>query len=226
MDGFRLGVEVYGVTNPQFCGAQGEYAVAAAGMIAPKPKNLSHLGAASVPVIATTAHQMLFEYAGAKQGDTVIITGAAGNVGAYAVQLALHAGVHVVAVARPADDEYLRGLGAQVIVDSSSAVTLPEVDAVLDTVGGSTVERCAGAIKPGGKLVSIVSQSLPKRPGIQSIFFYAEVTTERLRILSKLFEEGILSARTGSVLPLAQARAAHQMLAGAPHKPGKIVLQV
>jgi len=96
----------------------------------------------------------------------------------------------------------------------------------LDTVGGSTVERCADAIRPGGKLVSIVSQSLPKRPGIQSIFFYAEVTTERLRILSKLFEEGSLSARTGSVLPLAQARAAHQMLAGAPHRPGKIVLQV
>ena len=116
--GFRVDNEVYGVTNPQFCGAQAEYAVASAGMIAPKSKRLSHIDAASAAVIAVTAYQMLFEYAGAKQGDTVMITGAAGNVGAYAVQLALQAGVHVVAVARPADDLFLRSLGAQIIVDS------------------------------------------------------------------------------------------------------------
>jgi NADPH:quinone reductase-like Zn-dependent oxidoreductase len=138
------------------------------------------------------------------------------------VQLALQAGVHVVAVARPADDAVLRRLGAQIIVDSSGTETLPEVEAVLDTVGGRTVS----AIKPGGKLVSVVSEPVPERPNIQSIFFYAEVTTERLRTLSKLFEDGSISARTGSILPLAQARVAHEMLAGAPHKSGKIVLQV
>ena len=224
--GFRVDDEVYGVTNPQFCDAQAEYAVASARMIAPKPRNLSNLDAASAPVIAVTAYQMLFEYAGAKPGDTVMITGAAGNVGAYAVQLALHAGVHVVAVARPADDEALRRLGARIIVDSSGTEILPEVEAVLDTVGGHTVERCVRAIKPGGKLVSVVSESLPERPDIQSIFFYAEVTIERLRTLSSLFEEGSISARIGSILPLAQARVAHEMLGGAPHKPGKIVLQV
>lgn len=224
--GFRIGDEVYGVTNPQFCGAQAEYAVALAGMIAAKPNNLSHLDAASAPVIAVTAWQMLFEYAGAKQGDTVMITGAAGNVGAYAVQLALQAGVHVVAVARPGDEAFLRGLGVQSIVDFSGTASLPEVEAVLDTVGGSTVERCVNAIKPGGKLVSVVSESLPQRPDIQSIFFYAAITTERLQTLSRLFEGGKISARTGSILPLTQARVAHEMLAGAPHKRGKIVLQV
>jgi NADPH:quinone reductase-like Zn-dependent oxidoreductase len=224
--GFSVGDEVYGVTNPQFCGAQAEYAVASAGMIAQKPKSLSNLDAASAPVIAVTAYQMLFEYAGAKQGDTVMITGAAGNVGAYAVQLALHAGVHVVAVARPGDNTVLRRLGAQIIFDSSGTETLPEVVAVLDTVGGHTVERCVSAIKPGGKLVSVVSEVRSERPDIQSIFFYAEVTTERLRTLSKLFEDGSISARIGSILPLAQARIAHEMLAGAPHKPGKIMLQV
>jgi NADPH:quinone reductase-like Zn-dependent oxidoreductase len=224
--GFRVDDEVYGVTNSQFCDAQAEYAVASAGMIAPKPKRLSNLDAASAPVIAVTAYQMLFEYAGAKQGDTVMITGAAGNVGAYAVQMALQAGVRVVAVARPADDAVLRRLGAQISVDSSGTETLPEVDAVLDTVGRHTVERCVSAIKPGGKLVSVVSEFLPKRPDVQSIFFYAEVTTERLRTLSNLFEDGSISARTGSILTLAQARVAHEMLAGAPHKPGKIVLQV
>lgn len=224
--GFSVGDEVYGVTNPQFCGAQAEYAVASAGMIAQKPKSLSNLDAASAPVIAVTAYQMLFEYAGAKQGHTVMITGAAGNVGAYAVQFALHAGVHVVAVARPGDNAFLRRLGAQAIFDPSGTETLPEVEAVLDTVGGHTVERCVSAIKPGGKLVSVVSEVRSDRPDIESIFFYAEVTTERLRTLSKLFEDGSISARIGSILPLAQARIAHEMLAGAPHKPGKIMLQV
>jgi NADPH:quinone reductase-like Zn-dependent oxidoreductase len=223
---FTVGDQVYGVTNPQFCGAQAEYAVASAGMIAPRPKSLSDLDAASAPVIAVTAYQMLFEYAGAKQGDTVMITGAAGNVGAYAVQLALHAGVQVAAVARPADEPMLRRLGAPLILDSGGTETLPEVDAVLDTVGGRTVERCVSAIKPGGRLVSVVSDSLPQKPDIQSIFFYAEVTTERLRTLSKLFDDGSIFARTGSILPLAEARAAHDMLAGAAHKPGKIMLRV
>jgi len=223
---FRVDDEVYGVTNPQFCGAQAECAVASAGMIAPKPKNLSNLDAASAPVIAVTAYQMLFEYAVAKPGDTVMITGAAGNVGAYAVQLALKAGVQVVAVARPGDDPVLHRLGAQIIVDSSGTETLPEVEAVLDTVGGDTAERCVSAIRPGGKFVSVVSKPVPERPDIESIFFYAEVTTERLRVLSNLFEDGRISARTGSILPLAQARVAHEMLAGASHKPGKIVLQL
>lgn len=224
--GVKVGDEVYGVTNPQFCGAQAECAVASSAMIAAKPKRLADLDAASAPVIAVTAYQMLFEHAGANPGDTVMITGAAGNVGAYAVQLALHAGVHVVAVARPHDEAMLRGLGAQVIVDPDGKETLPQVNAVLDTVGGNVVERCAGAIRPGGRLVSVVSQQLPQRAGVQSVFFYAEVTTERLRILSRLFEDGSITARVGSVLPLAQARVAHQMLAGAPHKPGKIVLQL
>ena len=224
--GFRVDDEVYGVTNPQFCGAQAEYAVASDRMIALKPKSLSNLDAASAPVIAVAAYQMLFEHAGAKQGDAVMITGAAGNVGAYAVQLALQAGVHVVAMARPADDAVLRRLGVQIVVDSSGTETLPEVEAVLDTVGGHTAERCVSAIKLGGKLVSVVSKIVPERPDIQSIFFYAEVTTERLRTLSTLFEDGSITTRTGSILPLAQARVAHEMLAGAPHKPGKIVLQV
>jgi NADPH:quinone reductase-like Zn-dependent oxidoreductase len=226
VNGFKVGNEVYGVTNPQFCGAQAEYAVASAGMLAPKPKSLNNLDAASAPVIAVTAYQMLFECAAAKPGDTVMITGAAGNVGAYAVQLVLQAGVRVVAVARPSNDSMLRGLGAQLIVDSDGTETLPQVAALLDTVGGHTVERCVNAVKPGGKLISVVSDSKPQRQDIQSIFFYAEVTTERLRALSKLFDNGSITARTGSILPLTEARVAHDMLAGAPHKPGKIMLQV
>lgn len=84
---FCIGDDVYGVTNAQFCGAHAEFAVASAGMVAKKPRSLSHLEAASVPVVAVTAWQMLFEYAHVAAGQSVLILGAGGNVGAYAVQI-------------------------------------------------------------------------------------------------------------------------------------------
>jgi NADPH:quinone reductase-like Zn-dependent oxidoreductase len=223
---FEPADEVYGVTNPQFCGAQAEFAVALAGMVAPKPQSLNHVEAASAPVIAVTAWQMLFQYAQVVRGQTVMVIGAAGNVGAYAVQMAVDAGIHVVAVARPDDEDLLRSLGVKSIIDSSKPAfekDLPHVDAVLDTVGGSTVQRCIGALKPGGKLVTSVStQSMPQG----AIFFYVEVSTARLQTLTTLFDAGKIKPRVGSVLPLSQARQAQEMLAGVPHKPGKIVLEI
>lgn len=228
--GLSAGDEVYGVTNPQFCGAQAEYAVARAGMVAPKPKGLDFLHAASAPVIAVSAWQMLFEYAQVKKGTAVMILGAAGNVGAYAAQMALDAGLSVVAVARARDEQLLHGLGVENIVDPDAPnfeKGLPPVDVILDTVGASMLGRCLGAVKAGGKVVSLVlSEPLPQRSDVQVIFFYAEVTTSRLKSLNTLFEDGRISARVGTVLPLAEAREAHLMLAGAPHKPGKIVLRL
>jgi NADPH:quinone reductase-like Zn-dependent oxidoreductase len=218
--------EVYGVTNPQFCGAQAEFAVAAAGMVARKLQSLNHVEAASAPVIAVTAWQMLFEYAQAMRGQTVIIVGAAGNVGAYAVQMAVDAGIHVVAVAHLDDEGLLRSLGVQSVIDSSKPAfekDLPQVAAILDTVGGSTFQRCIAALKPGGKLVtSVATQPLPAG----AVFFYAEVTTARLKTITTLFDAGRIRTRVGSVLPLSDARQAQEMLAGATHKPGKIVLEI
>ena len=90
-----------------------------------------------------------------------MVVGAAGNVGAYAVQMAVDAGIHVVAIAHLADEDLLRSLGVKSIIDSRkpgySSRTLPQVDAILDTVGGSTLQRCAAALKPGGKLVTSIS---------------------------------------------------------------------
>src|SRR5581483_2563220 len=105
---FKTGDEVYGVTNAQFVDAQAEYAVADAHMIALKPKRLNHLQGASVPVVAVTAWQMLFEHARLERGQSVMVLGAAGNVGAYAVQFAAHAGFDVVAVAGLKDGAYVR----------------------------------------------------------------------------------------------------------------------
>ncbi len=223
---FAPGDEVYGVTNSQFCGAQAEFAVATAGTIAPKPESLNHLEAASAPVIAVTAWQMLFQYAEAMRGQTVMVVGAAGNVGAYAVQMAVDAGIHVVAIAHLDDERLLHSLGVQTVIDSSEPAfekDLPQVDAILDTVGGNTFQRCVAALKPGGKLVtSVATRPLPAG----AVFFYAEVTTARLRTIATLFDAGRIKARVGSVLPLSEARQAQDMLAGAPHKPGKIVLEI
>ena len=218
--------EVYGVTNPQFCGAQAEFAVARAGMVARKPQSLNHLEAASAPVIAVTAWQMLFQYVQAMRGRTVVVVGAAGNVGAYAVQMAVDDGIHVVAIAHLDDEDLLRSLGAKSIIDSNNPAfekDLPQVDAILDTVGGSTFERSVAALKPGGNLVtSVGTQPLPAG----AVFFYAEVTTARLQTLTTLFDAGRITTRVGSVLPLSEARQAQDMLAGTPHKPGKIVLEI
>lgn len=227
---FRAGDPVYGVTNPQFIGAQADYAVCQAGMIALRPRGLNDLEAASAPVIAVTAWQMLFEYGDAKPGQTVLIVGAAGNVGAYAVQMAIASGINVVAVARKRDEQVLRELGASVIVDSEApdfAREIPRVDALLDLVGGEMVQQCVGALKPNGKLISAVSDQIAtQRDDVKPVFFYADVTTARLRKLTEMFDSGKIRAKVGSVLALEEARRAHEMLAGAPHERGKIMLRV
>ena len=117
VSGFKVGDEVYGATNEQFSGAYAEYALASARMMAQKPRTLSFIEAASAPIVTVTAWQMLFDYARVTAGQTVLIHGAAGNVGAYAVQLAKLSGLHVVATAGSIDFDYVRSLGAERVMD-------------------------------------------------------------------------------------------------------------
>jgi NADPH:quinone reductase-like Zn-dependent oxidoreductase len=232
VSGFKLGDEVYGATNQQFSGAYAQYAVPLAGMMAQKPNTLNFIEAASAPVVTVTAWQMLFDYARVTVGQTVLIHGAAGNVGAYAVQLARHAGLQVVATAASAHLDYVRGLGAQKVVDYKSErfeESVTGVDVVLDTVGGDTQQRSLRLLKRGGILVSSVSsvpEAMQKRYGIRAAYFIVEVTTARLNKITELFDSGKLVTDVGSVLPLEEARIAHEMLGGAPHKRGKIVLTI
>jgi NADPH:quinone reductase-like Zn-dependent oxidoreductase len=98
---------------------------------------------------------------------------------------------------------------------------------VVDTVGGDTRERAVTVLKPGGILVTVVSTDfVPSRSDIRSAFFYAEVTTARFSTISRLLENGKVVPQVGSIMPLADVRTAHEMLAGAPHQRGKIMLQV
>ncbi|HEU5400578.1 MAG TPA: NADP-dependent oxidoreductase [Terriglobales bacterium] len=222
----KPGDEVFGVTNKQFVGAYAEYAVASAQMVAVKPRSLSFVEAASVPVVAVTAYQMLFDHARLRSAQSVLIHGAAGNVGAYAVQLARQAQLQVFATAGPADLDYVRGLGAEMVVNYKTTEfedVVPLVDAVLDTVGGETQQRSFRALKPGGIVVSVISPP-PKHVGFRSEFFLVDVTATRLDTLAQLLDSRKLTTDVGTVLPLEEARKAHEMLAGAPHKRGKIVL--
>ena len=229
----RVGDQVYGVTNPQFVGAYAEYALASAGMVSNKPTSLTHVEAASVPVVAVTAWQALFDHAHLKAGQTVVIHGAAGNVGSYAVQLAQHAGVQTVVTASTGDVSAVRNLGANTVIDYRTQRFEEEVqsaDAVIDLVGGETQDRSFQVLRRGGKLISAVSrpdQDLAKRYGVEATFFLVDVTSQYLTKIARFIDGGKLRTNVGAVLPLADAREAHLMLERVrPHPKGKIVLDV
>jgi NADPH:quinone reductase-like Zn-dependent oxidoreductase len=226
-----VGEQVYGVTNPQFVGAYAEYALASAAMIATKPVSLSYIEAASVPVVAVTARQALFDHAQLMKGQTVVIHGAAGNVGAYAVQLARRAGLHTIATAAASDAASVCAFGADKVIDYRTEPFEDKVrgaDAVIDLVGGDTQRRSFQVLRRGGKLISAVSrpdEDLARRSGIEAAFFLVKVTTEDLAEIADLIDDGKLRTQVGAVLPLADARQAHLMLEGLqPHPKGKIVL--
>lgn len=229
----KPGDAVFGVTNPQFTGAYAEYALAAAGMIAAKPKRLGDAEAASVPVVAVTAQQALFAQAKLEAGQTVLIHGAAGNVGAYAVQMARKAGLQVIATAGIGDVEAVRALGAHQVIDfrrDRFEDSAKDIDAVIDLVGGEVQTRSFAVLKQGGALVSAVSkpdQNLATQHGVRALFFLVDVTTAALDRIADMIDAGDLSVKVGAILPLADARVAHEMLEGTRPKPGgKIVLSV
>jgi NADPH:quinone reductase-like Zn-dependent oxidoreductase len=228
---FRPGDEVYGVTNDAFEGAYAEYALATATMLARKPKRIGFDEAASVPVVASTAWQMLFDYGALDSSKRVLVHGAAGNVGAYAVQMTKGVGREVLATAFTDDVDYVQALGADVVIDVQktefdSAAT--DIDLVIDTVGGETQRRSFAVLKRGGVLVSSVAapdQELAARHAVRAVFFLVNVTSEGLGRLAQMIDDGRLTTSVGEVLPLSRASVAHEMLAGRPHRRGKVVLR-
>ncbi|GGF17795.1 quinone oxidoreductase [Youhaiella tibetensis] len=223
---------VFGVTNPRFVGAQAEYAVCQSRSVQRKPAGLGHIEAAAIPVVAVTAWSMVFDYGAIQLGQRVLVHGAAGNVGAYAVQMAKAAGAQVVATCFSADVARVEALGADDVIDVSVepfAGRVKYADVVLDTVGGVTQTASFDILVPGGRLVSSVSppdQALAAEHRVKADFFLVDVTAERLAHVAGLVETRKLHVAIGEILPLRSVRRAHEMLAGAPHRPGKIVLEV
>lgn len=225
------GDEVYGVTNSRFAGGYAQFAAVDAGMVAAKPTRLSFIEAASVPVIAVTAWQMLHDFAKVVRGDRVLILGASGNVGSFAVQLAHRLGAHVLAAISSDDEVRVRDLGADRVIDTrAGCMTGPSgvVDAVIDAAGGPLQSQSLALLKRGGIMISSVGppdQALLERYGIRGSFFLVDTTTGYLNSIAQLIDAGELFSRVGTVLPLESARAAHEMLGGLrPYARGKIVL--
>jgi NADPH:quinone reductase-like Zn-dependent oxidoreductase len=226
-----VGGEVFGVTNPRFTGAYAQYALAFTRMLAHKARRQDFLESAAVPVVAVTARQMLFRDAGVRPGDRVLVQGAAGNVGAYAVQFAHAAGAYVIASVLPGDrDEALR-LGADEVISIPSEEALGPrgtLDTAIDTVGGKAQRDLFALVRKGGTLISSVSvpdAQLAQHCGVEAKFILVDVNTADLEAVANLLDAQQLVVRIGQVLPLGDARQAHGMLEGLRPRPaGKVVL--
>ena len=230
VDVFALGEAVYGATNDRFVGGYAEYALAEAGKVARKPAALDYNTAAGLAVVAVTAWQMLFEYARIEPGQAILVRGAAGSVGACATQMAKEAGASVYGSARTRDIERVRALGAEPVVEGDRVqLASRSLDAVIDTIGGDALESTCEALRPNGIVVSVVrppDEAYARSRGVRAAYFIVDVTRDRLDRISAMVLSGTLHLPVGEVLDLADAKIAHRMLDGAPHKPGKIVLKV
>ncbi|QBD83805.1 NADP-dependent oxidoreductase [Ktedonosporobacter rubrisoli] len=228
---FQRGEAVYGMT--QSGGAYAEYAVAPVGQLARKPSSINHVQAAGVPMSAFTAWRSLFIQAQMKAGQTVLINGAAGGVGHFAVQLAKRAGARVIGVASGRHAEFLLEMGVDQHIDYTNVSVedvIKNVDLVVDTVGGENGYRLLKALKPGGILVPTVGGTYISRDNGRSDVFVRDVlltavTTAQLMKISRLIDAGDLHVIIDATFPLAQARQAHEVL-GNQHARGKTILRV
>jgi NADPH:quinone reductase-like Zn-dependent oxidoreductase len=228
---FRIGDEVYGLTDFPRDGAAAEFAAVRAINLALKPRSIPHVQAAALPLSALTAWQALFEHAQLTAGQSVLIHGGAGGVGSLAVQLARWRGARVLATASARDTAFVYSLGADVVIDYHATLfedTLRDVDMVLDTIGGETRRRSWRVLRKGGLLVTLVSP-IPtgeaEQHGVRGIFFIVSGNRGQLDQISALVCGGKLKPVIAEVLPLPYAREAFEHGA-ANHAPGKIVLQV
>ena len=225
------GDEVYGLLNFWRNGAAAEYVTTAASEVALKPVSVDHIRAAALPLSGLTAWQALFDHARLKRGDRVLIHGAAGGVGSLAVQLAHARGAYVIGTASSERTPFLRDLGIDEIVDYTKVLfeeKVRDVDVVLDTVGGETLERSWSLVRPGGSLVSIVSDVPEDRARAQGIHGASMLVTpnrSELIELARMVDSGVLRPVVNAVYPLASAREAYDRGA-AGHNQGKTVLRV
>lgn len=227
-----LGDVVYGLLDFPRDGSAAEYAVAPAADLAPKPRTLDDLQAAAVPLSALTAWQALFEHANLAPGQRILIHGAAGGVGAYAVQLARWRGADVVATCSARHAAFVKELGAQSVIDYTAGPfeqSAGQVDVVLDTIGGETRDRSWPLLRPGGTLVALNAPITPdessRYPTVRGIFFIVRPHRAQLVEIASLIDAGRLRPFVEAVYPLADARQAFER-AAAGHLRGKILLRV
>jgi NADPH:quinone reductase-like Zn-dependent oxidoreductase len=241
------GDAVFGTTSGM--GTYAEYLAVKASVIAREPSNLSFEEAASVPVASQTAWQGIFTHGHLERGQTILIHGGAGAVGAYAVQLASRAGATVIATASGADEAYVKSIGASRVIDYREAqfenVLREKVDVVFNLIRGDTQSRSFLVLKEGGYLVSAtqpVSQEEAARHHVLGVMMRLAPSGEGLGRIGQLLEEGTIRPDVATVYTLqdvAQAwkdiarnlPAVHGISPGGPgavgrKSHGKIVLRV
>lgn len=238
---FRAGDEVYAYCRKPVVqyGCYAEYVTVPESFVARKPSTLSFEEAASVPLAGLTAFQSLFEAAKLQKGETILIQAAAGGVGSFAVQLAVHHGAYVIGTAQSVNHNYVSSLGAGRLIDYTRAdfqsVIKSEyptgIDVVFDTVGGDATFTAMETLKPKGRMVSIL---MPKNEVVEKIaaqkdfrydYVFVRPDAGQLEKMARLFDSGKLKTHISTVLPLEQAAKAHAMIESG-HTRGKIVLSV
>jgi NADPH:quinone reductase-like Zn-dependent oxidoreductase len=225
---FSVGEEVFGLNDWFTNGAQAEYCVASAAMVARKPKSLDYVEAAVVPISALTAWQGLFEKTQLKRNQRVLIHGAAGGVGTFAVQMARWCGAHVTATASAANTEFVRALGADVVIDYRTMRfedVICDVDVVFDGVGGETLERSWSVLKPSGTIVTIVGAKTEPDQRTRDAFMIVRADGRQLAQIGRMIDAGELRVFVEAVYPLAEATDAYARAQEGPRH-GKIALDV
>ncbi|MFI7301094.1 NADP-dependent oxidoreductase [Streptomyces sp. NPDC050121] len=228
---FAPGDEVYGMLAVTGRGAYAEFTAVPADALAPAPKNLDLVHAGAVPLVAFTAWQALTVLARVRPGDRVLIHAAAGGVGHVAVQLAKELGAHVIGTARAANHDFLRGLGADELIDYTATdfrTAVAPVDVVLDLVGGAYGPRSLDVLRPGGLLIGAsidpgTDEQQAAARGLRYVWVTAEPSGEVLEQITDRIEAGRLQITVDRVYPLTEATAAHQAIEE-KRTTGKIIL--
>jgi NADPH:quinone reductase-like Zn-dependent oxidoreductase len=221
--GFRVGDEVFGLTDWYRDGSLAEFVAVEARNLAPKPASVSHVEAAAFPMAALTAWQALFVHADLKADQTVAIHGAGGGVGTLAVQLAVSADARVIGTGRADGRDLVLRLGAERYLDLAHdrLGDVNGVDVVFDLIGGDVLHRSGPMLRPGGSIVSIVDAPNDERADVNSLLFVVEPNGEQLTQLARRIES--LRPVVGKVGTLADGpRLWAEKIAGGI--PGKVVL--
>jgi NADPH:quinone reductase-like Zn-dependent oxidoreductase len=228
---FAVGDPVFGVLDAGKEGAYAEKLAIKAAIIARKPDRLSHAEAAAMALVSITAEWALEDTAKLQRGETILITGGAGGVAGFAIQLAKHLGATVITTASAANLDYVRSLGADRAIDyraEDASTTVSGCDVAFDTVGGDVRPGCYTVLKPGGRLVWVAPAPpgfKPPRTDVQTL--RPAVTRDRAHLerMVALLEAGAVRPPPITLFKLADAAAAHRV-SESRHLRGKLVLTV
>jgi NADPH:quinone reductase-like Zn-dependent oxidoreductase len=229
VENFKIGDAVYGYIGSH-TGGYAEYAIAKADEIVIKPESLDFENAAAIAVATLTSQQAIFDFANLDSGQRILITGASGGVGSIAVQLAKAKGAFVIGTASGKNKEFVSSLGTDEFIDYTQnkfEEIIKDVDIVLDTVGGDTLERAFQTLKKGGFLVTTVqppSEEKAKEFGIKVAMVAALPNVKQLAETNRLIDAGQLKTQVANIFPLAEVKKAHQ-LSKSGRTRGKIILK-